>query len=61
MQKYEAGALDDAAAVADTIKGYGARIAALERLVAERAAAGPPEQVRRGLVGSRAPVTTGTE
>jgi transposase len=37
VQKYEAGALDDDAAAADTIQAYEARIAALERLVGRQA------------------------
>jgi transposase len=37
LQKYEAGALDDDAAAADTIQAYEARIAALERLVGRQA------------------------
>ncbi|WP_277996209.1 hypothetical protein [Methylobacterium sp. Leaf465] len=37
MQKYETGAYDDDAAAADTIQGYEARIAALERLVGRQA------------------------
>ncbi|MER2266810.1 transposase [Methylobacterium oxalidis] len=37
VQKYEAGALDDDAAAADTIQVYEARIAALERLVGRQA------------------------
>jgi len=37
IQKFEAGALDDEAIAADTIEGYEARIAALERLVGKQA------------------------
>ena len=37
VQKYEAGALDEDAAAADTIQAYEARIAALERLVGRQA------------------------
>ncbi|WP_209651017.1 MULTISPECIES: transposase [Methylobacterium] len=37
VQKYEAGALDDDAAAADTIQAYEARIATLERLVGRQA------------------------
>jgi transposase-like protein len=37
VQKYEAGALDEDAAVADTLQTYEARIAALERLVGRQA------------------------
>jgi transposase len=37
VQKYEAGALEDEAAAADTIQAYEARIAALERLVGRQA------------------------
>jgi transposase len=37
IQKFEAGALDDEAIAADTIEGYEARIAALERLAGKQA------------------------
>jgi transposase len=37
IQKFEAGAFDDDAVAADTIEGYEARIAALERLVGRQA------------------------
>jgi transposase len=37
IQKFEAGSLDDEAIAADTIEGYEARIAALERLVGKQA------------------------
>jgi transposase len=37
VAKYEAGAFDDDASVADLIQGYEARIAALERLVGKQA------------------------
>ena len=37
IHKFEAGALDDEAIAADTIEGYEARIAALERLVGKQA------------------------
>jgi transposase len=37
IQKFKAGALDHEAIAADTIEGYEARIAALERLVGKQA------------------------
>src|SRR4051812_32478878 len=49
VQKYEAGALDDDAAAADTIQAYEARIAALERPRAVRGATRPADGQNRRL------------